>query len=73
MPLRYPDPEDQIFNSDIWDIYVVLDVLWETTLTLSDSFETGSPIKTKIVRVVSLGTTEITEITRFKKNRFQIP
>ena len=40
-------------------------LLRETTLTILDSIETGSPVETEIVRVVSLSTTEITEITRF--------
>ena len=40
--------------------------LRETTLTISDS--TGAPvsIESEIMRVVSLSTTEITEITRLK-------
>ena len=37
---RYLDPEDRMFNSDILDIFVVLR---DTTLTISDSIETGSP------------------------------
>ena len=44
-------------------------VLRETTLIISDSIETGSHVETEIVRVVSLGTTEITEITRLKKKK----
>ena len=35
-------------------------VLRETTLTISDSFQTGSPVEIEIVRVDSLCTTEIT-------------
>ena len=62
--------EDQIFNHVISDISLVLR---ETTLTTSDSIETGSPIETEIVRVVSLSTTEITEITRFKTKRSSVP
>ena len=62
--LSYPDSEDRIFNRVITDISVVLK---ETTLTISDSIETGSPVETKIVRVVSLKTTEIIEITRLKE------
>ena len=73
--LRYWDPEDRIFNRIILDISVALK---ETTLTISDSIETGSPetfltipdsvevgspVKTKIMRVVSLNTMEIIEIT----------
>ena len=51
-----------IFKHVISDISVVLR---ETTTTTSDSFETGTPVETEIVKVVSLSTTEITEITRF--------
>ena len=39
-------------------------VLRETTLNISGSFETGSHIESEIVGLVSLYTTEITEITR---------
>ena len=60
--VRYPDPEDRIFNHVISDISVVLR---ETTLTISDSIES------EIVRAVFLSTTEITEIIRFKKNNLQ--
>ena len=59
----YSDPEDRIFNRVISDISVVPR---ETTLTISDCIETGSPRETEIVRVVSLSTTEIPETTRFK-------
>ena len=52
---RYPDPEDGIFNRVIFDISIVLR---ETTLTVSDSIET--------VKLVSLSTTEITQITRLR-------
>ena len=38
-------------------------------LPKTDSIETGPPVESEIVRVVYLNTTEITEITRFKKNR----
>ena len=62
--LRYPDPGYRIFNRVISDIPVVLR---ETTLTISDSFEAGSPIETEIVRVVSLCTSEITQTVRFRK------
>ena len=41
-------------------------MLRETTLTISDSIETASPVEIKIVRVVSPSTTEITDLTRFK-------
>ena len=61
--LRCQDPEDQIFHGAISDISVVLVVLGETTLTMPNSIETDSPVETVIVRVVSLSTREITEIT----------
>ena len=43
--LRYPDPEDWIFNRVVSDISVVLR---KTTLTISVSSETGSPVETEI-------------------------
>ena len=55
-------PEDRICNR-------ISVVLRETTLTISDSIETGSPVETEIVRVISLRTTEITEIIRLKKKK----
>ena len=55
--------EDRILYHVIMDISVVLR---ETCLTISDSIETGPPFETDIVRVVSLSTTETSEITRFK-------
>ena len=58
--------EDRIFNRVISDISVVLR---ETTLTFSDSIEAGLPVEYEIARVVSLSSTEITDITRFNKNR----
>ena len=61
--LKYLDPEDRIFNYVISDIPVVLR---ETTLTISDSFDTGSPVKFEIVRVVYLSVTKISEITQLK-------
>ena len=67
--LTYLYPEDRIFNRVIWDISVVVR---ETTLTISDSTETVSPVKSQIVRVASLDTTEITEITRFKQPFFRV-
>ena len=63
--LRYAGPEHRIFNRVISDISVVLRKL----LTISDSIETGSPVKTEIAKVISLSTTELTEITRFKKKK----
>ena len=48
--LRYPNPEDWIFNRVISDISIVQR---ETTLTISDSVEIVSPVESKIVRVVS--------------------
>ena len=69
MPLRdvdltYPDPVGRIFNRVISDISVIL---WDNTLIISDSIEKDSPVETEIVRVLSLSTPEITEVTRFKK------
>ena len=62
----YSDPEDRIFNRVISDISVVPR---ETTLTISYSIKTGSPVKSEIVRKVSLCTAEITETTRFKRKK----
>ena len=64
--IRYSDPENQIFNRVISAISVVVK---DTTLTISDSSETGLPVESKILRVVSLITREITEITRLKKKK----
>ena len=64
--LKSLDPEDQIFNRVLSDISVPLR---QTTLNTSDSMETDSPFETEKVRVVSLSTMEITEITRFKKKK----
>ena len=61
--LRYPHLGDQIFNCVISDISVVQR---ETTLTISDSIVKGLPVESKILRVVSLSTIEIKEITRLK-------
>ena len=44
MHLGYPNPEDSIFYRIISDIFVVLR---ETTLTISDSTETGTPVEIK--------------------------
>ena len=60
LKLRYRYPEDQIFNPVTVDISFVLG---ESPPTISDSIETGSPVEAKIVRVVSLCTTEITKVT----------
>ena len=62
--LRYSDPEDRMFDRIIYDVSIVLR---ETTLTISDSIVTGTPVESEIERVVSLSTTKISEITRFKK------
>ena len=43
LSVRYPDPEDRISHRVISDISVLLK---ETTLTISDSIETGSPVET---------------------------
>ena len=66
--LKYPNPEDRILNRVISDIFVVLR---KTIHTFSDSIETGSPVESEIVRVVSLSPTEITEITRLQKKMDQ--
>ena len=58
--LRYPYPEDGIFNRVFSDISVVLRA---TTLTISGSIETDSPVESEILRVVSHSTTEKIEIT----------
>ena len=65
--LKHPYPEDRIFDHVISDISVLLR---ETTLSLSisDSLGTVSQVESEKVRVVSLSTTEITEITRLKKS-----
>ena len=62
----YPGPDNRLLNRVISVISIAPR---ETTLTISDSIEAGSPVETEEVRVISLGTTEITEITRFFKNR----
>ena len=64
LPVRYLDPEGLIFNRFIQYISVVQK---EINLTISDSIETGSRVESEIVRVISLSTTEIIGITRFKK------
>ena len=66
--LRYSNPGDRIFNRVFSDISVVLG---KTTLTFSDSTETGLPVETEIVKVVSPSTMEITETTRFRKPIFK--
>ena len=53
--LRNQEPKDQIFNCVNSDISHALK---ETPFTIADSIKTGSPVKTKIVRVVSLCTME---------------
>ena len=62
--LKYPEPEDRIFNRFLSDISVLIKKI---TLSISDSIETGSPVESEIVRVFFLSTTGITEITRFTK------
>ena len=42
-------------------------LLRETTFTISDSIEAGSPVESETVRVVSLSIKEITKIARFRK------
>ena len=68
--LKYPEPENRIFKRVISDISVVLR---ETTLTISDSIEIVSPVESEIMRVNSLSTTGISEITQLKKTDFQGP
>ena len=60
--LRNRDPDGRVYNRAVLDISVVL---WETILAISDSIETSSPIETETIGVVSLSTTEITEMIRF--------
>ena len=67
--LRYPDPEDRIFNRVISDISVVKR---EITLTISDTIEIVSPGESEMGTVVSLSTTEISEITRFENTIFGV-
>ena len=46
----------------------------ETTLTILNAIETVSRVKSEKVRVISLSTKEITEITRLKDIRmFRVP
>ena len=59
--LRYLDPEVRIFNHVVSDISVVLR---ETALATSDSTELGSPFETKMLRVFSVSTMEITKTIR---------
>ena len=68
--LRYAYPEDGIFNLGISDNSIVL---WETTLIISDSIlRQFDESNQKKVRVVSLSTPEISEITIFKKPIFRV-
>ena len=59
-----------VFNRVTSDMSIVLR---ETILAISDSIETGTPVESEIVRVVSLSTTEISEKARFKKTIFRVP
>ena len=52
--LMHPDPKDGILAGYLER---------ETTLTISDSIETGSLVESGILRVVSLSTAKIMEIT----------
>ena len=65
---RSQEPKDRIFIRVISDISVVLR---ETTLTIPDSIETVSSVEYEIVG--SLCTTELIEITLFKKTDLQRP
>ena len=71
--LRYSDPKDRIFNRFNRVILNISVVLGETTLTISDSIETGSPVESEIVKTVSLRTTEITEVIRLRKTAKKKP
>ena len=53
--LRYPDHKDRIFNLVISDISVLQR---ETALTLSDFIDTGSPLETEKVKMISLSIME---------------
>ena len=66
MVLKVSHPEDGIFNRVISDASVAVR---KTTLTISDVFETCSPVENEIMRVVPLSTTEITEIKRFEMEK----
>ena len=66
---RHSDPEGRTSNSVVSGISVVL---METTLTILDSIEAGSPVECEIVRVVSLSTMEVTEMTQFTKLIFRV-
>ena len=48
--LTYPETEDRILNPIISDISIVLR---KTTLNILDSIETGPPVESEIVKVVS--------------------
>ena len=61
--IKIPDYEDRIFNRIISDFSVVPR---ETTLTISDYIETGSPVEIEIVRAVLLSTTELIEMIGLK-------
>ena len=65
LSLKVCEPRRSFYlNSVIWDVFVVLS---EITLHISDS--TGVPVsmESEIMRVVSLSTMEISEITDLKK------
>ena len=59
-------PEHRIFNRVFSDFSVVLR---ETTLAVSDSTVTSLLDESEIVRVVSLYTMEVSEVTRLEKNK----
>ena len=69
--LKYSDPEYEVFSRAISVISVVLR---ETTLIISDSIETGAPVESEIVRVVSLSSTNRNNsdntFKKKKKNRY---
>ena len=69
--LRYPDHEHRIFNclSLIFPLYHGKPISLFHYFTISYYIETDSPVEIEIVRVVSLTTTEMIDITRFKKKK----
>ena len=63
--LRNAEPEDRYFFIDRLTSIISV-VQREITLTISDSAGETASMESEIVRVVSLCTTEISEITRLK-------
>ena len=63
--LRYSDPEDRFFFFN-HVISIISTALRETTLTIPDSSCEPFSMKSEVVRVVSLSTTELSQLTRLK-------